>query len=226
MRVRLPSLAYSLLGFAFLGCIAGCNASDQLGELGNGSFSYDCDSATVCNTQGAADEFPAGIATGSTFRVSFDNFKAKSAVRLEPISPSYLTKRGDDFVAIREGFGGIAAFDRNDDVIDYLFVKLEKPSGLRVSTLSGDARDATSAPVVITGSTGTRELRVRPRARDGRDLGGVLAFEWTAADPAVVAIDFDRSDSSFATLRAAGTGRTKVTVVGAALETTFDVEVQ
>lgn len=226
MHVRLPSLAYSVLGFAFLGCLAGCDASNQLGELGNGTFSYDCDSATVCNTQGAANEFPAGIATGSTFRVSFDNLKAKSAVRLAPISPSFLRKSGDAFVAIREGFGGIAAFDRNDDVIDYLFVKLETPAGLRVSTLPGEARDATVAPIVVAGPSGTQDLRVRPRARDGRDLGGVLAFEWTAADPAIVAVDFDRSDSSFATLRAVGTGKTAVTVVGAALQTTFDVEVQ
>ncbi|HEY8378453.1 MAG TPA: hypothetical protein VIK91_18280 [Nannocystis sp.] len=201
-----PLLLGGLLMIA--GCIEPCSDAGGPweagpGELGKGVFHYHCisDDDPACHPGDETANFPARIAVGGRFELSFTwNESSQVQPGLRSAAPDRLRVSGDTFTALAEGYTAVLAVYLNDDIADLIHIHASAPTRVGVQVNRVDYVDYVLAPGA--------EVRVQAITRDDDDyiLAGLLNFEFTVDDPAVAEIV--GVSPGFATLRGIGPGST------------------
>jgi hypothetical protein len=187
--------------------LASCG-SESGGELGQGTFAYECPNAepggpnpdAYCDANPGAQAIP-DVATGAGFRLSFSQ-----AASVQP-AVSSLASAGPQGWAIQDaGWLGFVAWS-GQVAADYTHVHALAVGALAWQSDPAMEALAVGAPVTVA---------VVPRAEDGSTLGGVLACSFASSDPAVsVASGGGRSARLTAT--AAGTATITAACAGLSL---------
>lgn len=226
--MSVPPLARSLLRRWAPSCVAfalaACTPVDLdpgtvSGELGNGVFRYDCDSsARRCDSNGSAPEFPARIAVGTRFSLSYEpnGYTSRVSLDLEPVSTSYLEVRDDGWSVLREGVAGILSRNASGDVYDYMYVELVAANSVRY--FSADVpeeggQDGSWVPLAdMTLEQGARkQLVVEPLTRQGDPVAGEPLLEFSCDKP-VVSLDKPLTRPRRYTLTANAEGEARCTL--------------
>ncbi|MEJ7733912.1 MAG: Ig-like domain-containing protein [Polyangiaceae bacterium] len=209
------------------GLLAGCTGVSppgRTGDLGNGVFSYVCDSGSdpVCSEQTVGDllTMPAAVAVGGRFSLQYTSSPfgddTGGATLVEPASSALLIQTeafSSSFEGIKPGVGAILA-RRGDLVVDFVHLRIEAPDAVRVDrVLPGEDVEPTAASIheleVEMGSTTL--LRGYAVDEAGTALGGAQAVAWTSSNEEVV--DFDGGTGGIeAVVRATGAGTATVSV--------------
>jgi hypothetical protein len=207
------------------GPLAGCTGTSppgQTGDLGNGVFSYVCDSGSdpVCDDAdvGALLGMPAQVAVGARFSLQYtpspfgDDSGGSSTV--EPASDALLTQTeafGKSFKGIRPGLCAILA-RRGETVLDFVHVRIEPTDHVRVDRVNSNG-DVPLAGIDELDLELGQDAALRAYGTNEADtpLGGAQAASWSSSDEAVV--DFDTlTDDNEVTVRAMGVGTATLTV--------------
>jgi hypothetical protein len=215
--------------------LTGCSAAGptQTGELGNGTFSYPCDSSTLnCDATGHAAVFPTAIASGAKFRVEFQRLNAKANIEsLVPVSKVIIDVAPDGyFTANRTGWGGYAAVNPGGQLVDFSEVRIVKASELWLNAHSGDplvsdSNDFQTLSVSLgTIQSATYTLTANLHSSTKELLSGEVTFDWKVTDPTVLSITNITGHS--ATLTGLKAGTTTLTVAGAGVSKSASVQVQ
>lgn len=209
MRVHniLPAF---VLALPALGC-DGISGPGTPGELGQGTFSYQCalsEGDAVCNdaslnpinrdvveTQlGIDGQIPAGIAVNGRFQLTYfgdvttDDFERLNLV-IEPAASDNIDEQGG--FRIREaGRHDFLARDKaEDEVADFIDLYAYNMTNL---TIWMDEQPLDELELTI-GTVSTHAiLAATPTADiDGQEiyLGGAMAYEWESSDPSILAVD-------------------------------------
>ena len=214
-------LPIALAGIAL--AATGCTPVGSNGELGNGTFSYQCDSDSdpVCDdTSGFSGDhvLPGAIAVGARFSLRYTpgvvGDDPGGSTTIESASKDIFTQTetfGSSFKGISPGLGAILA-RRGDAVADFIH--------LRVTAIDHVQVDALSGPTSITGEGITElqlavgdEVTLRALPVDEADeiLGGALPAIWSSSDEAVGSFATLATDNEV-TLRAEAEGSTKLRI--------------
>ncbi len=216
---------------AMLGCSS--SAANQTGELGNGTFSFPCDSSTLnCDVDNHAQPFPTAVASGAKFRVDFQRPGNKANIdTLLPISKQIIDIAPDGlFTANRSGWGGFVAKNPGGQIVDFSEVRIVKASEVWLNAhsddpLTTDQNDFTTLTITLGGvSQATYNLRANLHSSTKEVLSGEVDFEWKVTDPTVFSITNQKGHNSTITGLKAGTSM--LTVSGAGVTKTASVQVK
>lgn len=198
---------FSALAVALLA--AGCgpigpSTSGTQGELGNGLFSYGCDSDSdpVCDTGDGAHTMPKAVAVGSRFSVTYTPTSTaedpQGSATVEPASKELLVQTetfGKSFKAIKPGLGALLA-RRGQTIVDLIHLRLGAVDHVQIdATRSGDSTTKEGISELVLGSGETAVLRATPVDEADELLGGALACAWTSDDSAVAKVTTIATDN-------------------------------
>ncbi len=202
------------------------------GELGNGGFVFTCDDSVACNKFNAAAQFPNVVAQSATFKVRYVPRDAKTndpgsgaGVTVSPVGTTYLSTGADGLVGLKGGIGTITARNAQGSLVEFTTIKIEKPDAIVV--YDGEYT-GTTTPVTIdkvrlkVGQPKT--LRALSR-RAGRDLAGMLNYQWSTENEAVVRVDGTTQSTGKITIVGNAAGSTTITVEGGSFKQDVPVEV-
>lgn len=223
-----PSTLVLVLGALAAAFIAGCGARGgdvKAGELGNGGFTFSCDDGAACAPYShEATTFPSAVSLSSTFDVNFqprstssDEPKPQGGITLSSVGDDFFTRGPQGFVAQREGYGTIAAFDSAGKLVDYTVIEIIKPDVLTIYDAereSSDDADPPSLDVIELREGESRSFRVLPRNDAGVPLAGKVGVKWSS--PSSVATVQPGSSGRYSVYGNAA-GATVVAIDGAAL---------
>jgi hypothetical protein len=201
------------VALAAAGC-GGLSGTGTVGELGEGTFSYECELAegdAACNLVspdpvnrqivdtylGTGGELPAGVAVNGRFDITYfgdvttDDLERLTVV-VEPAASDNVDDRGG-FIIRKPGRYAFMARDYSERIVaDFTYIEAFDVTDLtiweseqNVTALSFDMGSATS-PLPET------KIAAVPLASvDGEDvyLAGALAYEWSSSDETVLAVD-------------------------------------
>jgi hypothetical protein len=216
-----------------LGCSAN-GALSQNGNLGNGAFTYYCQSQLdqTCNCAnnnlciGGNPPFPSAIALGSQFGVRFSpatsiNVNVGNPV-LKPVAANYVQITGNVVVALKTGLAGIyAASSVDGSFVDFTVVNIVTP--LSLSVLDAGGNPVVGPQKVTVGMPST--FSVVPLQAGGQELPGTLEGTWTTSDPAVAALTLGSPNDTMG-ISGVAPGTATITVSSSGnVQTTFTVEV-
>lgn len=198
------------------------------GELGRGTFQYECDSSTRTCTGAAASVFPTRVAVDTRFGLSFvpdDHTVALDS--LEPASSNLLEVRDFAWRALKPGTVGIMSRPRGGDLEDYTFMTLERAAGVRFyagplgdanveGTRSLGANDWRSIVTDVELAVGrSRALVAEPEAVDGDVLAGEPLLDFACAADLVELLRPSRRPTWFYLVgKNAGTTTCKLSALG------------
>jgi hypothetical protein len=194
------------LGFATafavgaVGCGAGGEAPGTLGELGEGTFRYQCvdEGDAVCNTSAAVDtnlvetelgingELPAAVAVGARFDLVYigdfttDDGEVLLLETIPARSEDVHNKGG--FIIQKAGSFGFLARSPKGIVADFTYVEAVDAAELEVWK---DELRVTDFELTVGASS---DLGVVAVDDTGLSLAGALPYTWTSSDPAVLGI--------------------------------------
>lgn len=207
------------------GTLAGCTASSppgQTGDLGNGVFSYVCDSDNdpVCDASdvGALLNMPPEVAVSARFSVQYTpspfGDDSGGSTTIETASDSLLTQTeafGKSFKGIRPGLCAILA-RRGDKVVDFVHVRIDAVDHVRVDREGSEDASPVEGVEVLELEVGEdAALRAYGANIDDTPLGGAQASKWTSSDEAVVDFETTTTDNQV-NARAIGAGTATITV--------------
>jgi hypothetical protein len=213
----------TLLAGPLAGC-TGVSPPGRTGDLGNGVFSYVCDSDAdpVCSEQTVGDllSMPSGVAVGGRFSLQYTpspfGDDSGGSTLVEPASTALLIQTeafSSSFEAVKPGVGAILA-RRGDVVVDFVHLRIEVPEGVRVDrlVLGDDAQPTAEAIEELDMELGTTAL-LRGYAVDeaGTALGGAQAAGWSSSNEEVVEFE-STTDGVQTAVRAAGVGTATLSV--------------
>lgn len=173
-------------GLSLSGC--GPLGPGSMGELGNGLFTYACDSDSdpMCDSGATGQAMPKRVALGSRFSVTFTATDNASAI-VEPVSEDFLTKTetvGASFKAVGAGVGGLLA-KRGETVLDLYHVEISAVDHVQVDA-SGESIHTVEGISALELAPGeTAELRGFAVDASDQVLAGALSCEWSTADDTV-----------------------------------------
>ena len=233
--VKSAAHAVTAIGGTGLLVLVGCSSSaaQQSGELGNGTFSYPCDSSTLsCDPEGHAQPFPTAVASGAKFRVDFQRPGNKANIdTLLPISKQIIDIAPDGlFTANRAGWGGFVAKNPGGQIVDFSEVRIVKASEVWLNAhsddgLVADQNDFTTLTITLGGvSQATFNLRANLHSSTKEVLSGEVDFEWKVTDPTVFSITNQKGHN--ATITGLKVGTSTLTVSGAGVTKTASVQVK
>lgn len=204
--------------------VCGCDnsASGQVGELGNGTFHYLCESVSdaQCDDnalKGDLDEstgaFPP-IAVEGRFQLSFVSNDGLGAGYITPGSRAFVDFEGEStFFGVAPGVVAVMATDSNAGrAHDLIHIRVADVEGVRVSqttttteaggliaagtefNIGGAEVDVELAGGVLAVSEQTY-LRAAPVDASDNILAGALAVQWESSDPGIVAIVSDATNN-------------------------------
>lgn len=191
------------------GCFDSCDGDGSYdptpgpGELGNGDFHYHCisDDDPACTTGTTVANFPARVAVGGRFELTYTWNKTSSPTPdLRSAAPERLAVSGDTFTARAEGYTAVIAVHGNSDIGDLIHIRASAPAEVAVQVGRVD--------YTVYNLAAGAEVRMQAITRDDDDyvLAGLLNFEFSVDDPAVV--DIVGSTAGHATLRGVAAGST------------------
>jgi hypothetical protein len=179
---RLLRLASSCLASVVLiACTPGSTPNNQVGTLGNGSFSYACisndDPKCPSMPDAGAATFPT-IALGGTFNITYTSTNSNDpTATVMAVSPEYFASQGEDFTAILTGTPSFVAETPAGAVLDYTSITVASINSIVVS-------DTTSA---VDSKPYHSYLATAMGAVD-EPLGGRVLYDWSSSDPTVLAL--------------------------------------
>ncbi len=191
------------------------------GELGNGSFWYDCAGPTdaACPDGFRARTFPTAIAVGASFGLAYgpSNGVGRSAV-IDVSAPDLISSQSGAFRLVSPGFVSVLA-RRSGRVVDLLHLDGQLVD--RAAIVRGGI--ALNAVELELGESVT--LGAEPQSALGRTLAGSLPYAWSVADASVARLA-SVADDNRVLLEAEALGETEVrVVVGDGIEATVSISV-
>ncbi len=211
---------------------------EALGELGNGTFRWQCvglDEDPTCGT----GSFPAAVALGSRFDLSFSGGPRLpddvNVFEVEAVSPTRLARSDDDFAAIESGHVSVLA--RGDGYgVDFIELDVLPVDTLEIyefeeaepcNDLYGDGECDTpqqgsserDVALVVDRST---KVRARPY-HSGVELAGALSYTWENLTPERLELSRVRGGEATFRARDVGTVLVRVTAGEFTQSLTFDV---
>lgn len=192
--------------------LASCNEAGgpeavQEGELGNGTFVYDCheESDAQCDANSVLalpDEtlktLPS-IAVGAAFSVRYDPKEGDGSID-SPV-PDFITneavmsENGGGSVFLRAARAGIGVLSGSVGIYpeDLVHVRIEEAKDIVVTRIDTSGNFGFDGAGVVDVSVKLEEtfFRAVPVTEDKRILSGALPCMWTTSDEAVVAITSD-----------------------------------
>jgi hypothetical protein len=179
----------------------------QEGELGNGTFIYDCheESDAQCDENSVLalpDEtlktLPS-VAVGAAFRVRYDPKEGDGSID-SPV-PDFITNEavmsegGSGAVFLRAARAGIGVLSGSVSIYpeDLVHVRIEEAKDLVVTRIDTTGNFGFDGAGVVDVSVKLEDtyFRVVPVTEDKRILSGALPCMWTTSDEAVVTITSD-----------------------------------
>jgi hypothetical protein len=202
------------------GCLDDCGGSGDYdpqpgpGELGNGEFHYYCltDDDPACSDGPGVGDFPARVAVGGRFRLTYTwDDAAQPAPTLRSSVPERLAVDDDTFTPLAAGFTAVLAVVGNSDIGDLIHLHAGDPERLAVQVDRVDYVDYELAEGA--------EVRFAAIARDDDDyiLAGALAVTFTLDDPTVA--EFVGGTGAHTVVRALAPGQTVLRATLGALTT-------
>ena len=231
--------ATALLAAACTGNPPPGDSAYKTGSLGNGGFVFACSDGVACSefSTGDAKDFPKnGVALGSTFNISFvpNDAMNASAINGTPADDKDIAVSGlgpffsggpDGILASdREGYGAIVAEHANGVVVDFVNVRIAKPSNLEIyettSIFGNAAKDVGASLTLKVGDT----KRLRTVAMDAASnvLAGSLRSEWSSNAENVFRVSVT---NGVATVQALAAGSAVLSVTGGTFTRTVPVTV-
>jgi len=203
------------LGFALLATACGSlgpSSPGTQGELGNGQFSYGCDSDSdpVCDGGSGTHPMPKSVAVGGRFSVSYtpsstsENNQGSAIV--EPASEELLVQTesfGSTFKAVKPGLAGLLA-RRGQTLVDLIHVRLATIDHVQVDRVDTPAEKISDVELAVGESA-----QIRGTAVDAADemLAGALTCAWSVADEKIAAATTLTTDNSI-TIEGKAVGKT------------------
>jgi hypothetical protein len=186
------------------------------GELGNDRFIYECVDETdwACD-DGELEGMPT-IALGARFALRTEaNYTTPVSLTSRIVDVSEVST--PEFEAVEEGWAALASQRREDDIVDVLHVKVERPGGVELSVSEPYTQTYPEGPPRAWDPLGDAlvtaesvDLRVRLTSADGQLLAGSLPTRWTVEPEGVVDVTPSSGDNVVG-LRVLGPGIAQVT---------------
>jgi hypothetical protein len=202
--------------------VAACSTE---GELGRGSFDYECVESedAACWDGLSPSGVPSAIAVISRFRLDFTPYQPAGVYTIVPASSDRASGAGGELVLLDPGTQAMLARDESDNVVDFVLVYGAEVKDLFVS----DSKDAEGAPLssleIDQGEMVT--FHARPVASNGQTLAGSLDFSWSIEDEGLADLEVDSESSAECTITGQEDGSTDLTLSAAGLEVIFFLKV-
>lgn len=209
---------------AFTLAVIGCVPSTE-GELGAGQFTYECKEETYdaacADSLSNQSNMPAKVAVGAPFEVVFWSGDSTEPGQSAVISASQsiLARQGQSFVFAKPGFGAILAREPSGTVVDFLHVK-----GAPVDHLTLFEAGKLVPDTLEMALNDTLVLYVEPMDATESVLAGAIDLVWSV-NGAAVKLEADPYDKNVTTLVANDPGSVQVSVTGAGVAATVQVNV-
>jgi hypothetical protein len=227
-----------------LGALGGCSSaadpslsssSPKPGSLGNGDFYFKCDDSVSCAKYlNVSKTFPEQVAEGAVFHIGYARLGAGTPQlfdrnpptgtgdTLDAVGSTYLSLGNEGFVGVKAGTGTIVVRTASGNVVDFTTLSITKPDEIVVYD-AGYTGSATPTEPTFKLPTGT-SAQYRTLARRAQSpLAGVFETEWVSDTPAVL-MPVGRT-GGVETLQAVSAGKANVTVSGAGLTRSIQIEV-
>lgn len=153
--------------------------NEQRGELGKGTFSYECFGVTDIACRSGSPTFPSGIAVGGRFALDYDPGEGISP-NVVPASGDSIAKLPGGFRMLRAGYAALFAVDGERRVEDLIHVRGATIDAVRVRVDGG-------LPVarLRLAVDEEHELSAVPMDEFDVELAGALDYEWLSEDEAL-----------------------------------------
>lgn len=165
------------------------------GELGNGTFYYQCadDSDPVCD--GGDSDFPlsSSFAVGASFSLYYREASGGSG-SLESSAPDRLRDMGSLLSAEKPGTVAVIA-KSGGRVVDLLHIDIREMTELFIDSEMSEVAAGLDGDTLAMETGDRLELRALPRSEDGDTLAGALPMEWESGDLSVVSFDGSSRDN-------------------------------
>jgi hypothetical protein len=190
------------------------------GELGNGTFFYECGGATdpVCDDGDSDYPFDRDYAVGARFGLTFEDDNGLGAT-LSASAPERLDDSGQDFVALAEGTVAVIA-RRGDRVIDIIHLELREMADVRLETelqaFGGDTVELEVGQIAA--------LRATPRDADDELIVGGLPTTWQSSAPEIADV-YGSDDDNRVEVIANDVGEAEITVMMGDIEKSITISV-
>lgn len=192
--------------------------NEERGELGRGTFSYECFGATDLACRTGSPAFPSAVAVGGRFRVEYDPSKGPSPVVIPASSDSIAALPGG-FQVLRPGYAALLAVDSSRRVQDLVHVR-----GATIDEVWVAVDGGLPATKVRVGVGSARVLSAVPVDVYEVALAGALPYEWRSEDPSLVELETLESHDQVQ-IRGVSAGMTELLVSVGDLEFALPVEV-
>jgi hypothetical protein len=209
---------------AFTLAVIGCVPSTE-GELGAGQFTYECkdegyDAACADSVSNQSD-MPAKVALDAPFEVFFwsgDSTEPGQSIVISA-SQSILAGQGQGFVFTKPGHAAVIAREPSGTVVDFLHLQ-----GTPVDHLTFFEAGKLVPETLEMQLNDTLVLYVEPMDATESILAGAIELVWSVNGEAV-ALEADPWDKNVTTLVANEPGSVQVSVTGAGVAATVQVNV-
>jgi len=209
---------------AFTLAVIGCVPSTE-GELGAGQFTYECKDGTYdaacADSLSNQSDMPSKVALGAPFEVVFwsgDSTEPGQSVVISA-SQTILAAQGQGFVFTKPGHAALIAREPSGTVVDFLHLQATPVDHLTFFQAGKLVPDTVEMDV-----DDTLVLSVEPLDATESILAGAIELVWSVNGDAVL-LEADTYDENVATLVANEPGSVQVSVTGAGVAATVQVNV-
>jgi hypothetical protein len=196
-------------------CDGGRPRGEVAGELGNGVFVYRCVDETdaACAGGERPRQFPAAIAVGGAFEVTYDPVDDDLDGAVTVHSPSWLIGQdGSTLTAAAPGQAALAAY-LGDELVDVVHVNVVVPELLVFADAAG--------PLPVDAE---RTLSVAASDGEGGPAAGAVVYDWSASPDALVDLVVGDSLDQVRVI-GAEPGLVRIIAAVGSASTSFEIEV-
>lgn len=222
---------WALAFMALSSCSSG--AGEINGNLGNGAFQYDCVSSDdpACPSSDPTQigsspaNFPAALASGAHFKVTFTANDASKGGNpsVKPVAPEYLSALSADgsFTALKPGDDALVARSSVDGLVfDFTDITISPISSLGVTTSDGQP-----LPTDLQLSTGgTKTLLATALGPRSEKLAGSVDYTWKSSDDTIVHLE-EGNPTAHVDVDAVKAGSATLTVTQGTMTVTIPITV-
>ena len=158
------------------------------GALGRGRFHYECveDTDVVCQGFFDADAFPAALAVGGRFAMSYAPDGSEPLPVLEPAASNVLLAEGSVMTFTRTGTSAVLAM-LDGEVFDFVQLEAQEVAEIRVVDPDSGFYELGLTEVELETIEGA-VLEAIPQDVFGRALGGAMEYSWTVDDDSIAEV--------------------------------------
>jgi hypothetical protein len=195
------------LALAATGCLEGSDGGGTAGELGEGSFTYECelipadpvcadkseiDELQITSDLGTSGELPFAVAVGGRFDLSyFGDVTTDDLTRLQlhivPAKTEHVNDKGGFSIDAPGRYAFLARDAEEGVVADFVYLDAAEATDLKFWSAK-QTLDPTAAVDLVIGEADFN-VAVTPVDADGRTLAGALSYQWSSSDEMVLVLD-------------------------------------